>query len=544
MRVNEINSIPGNVGRYLLFLAVLSGSVVYFEPAGYDYLFGLTAILMLFSLSVLSRFFQENFLLWLFPAAFIFANFVPLFWSASSFDLLYFGTSAYLFFSALIIAFLLRPMEIRNVFWISTIGLLITCIIGLITFFYGGPFKEIVVGGYRLRCFFKDPNVFAAFVVPHLFFLCSELKLVGKWQRVFVVSFIFILFLGFFLSFSRGGLINLAAGIFVFLACLTRANLFENSKLTCKPVFAVLIFCACFGVFLIWQPGFADTFTKRLHVIDSSNLSRLSAQTRGIAYWADPNIDESFLWSAPVGVVKMEGANYYLEQNTSVRYMMRFFDVSENQPVSIHAKLRSDEEAGALFRAVFYDLGDNIIGQKDFTVKTAPAQGWVPVENIDFVTPPSTNYLRLHCYAGEKNKTLQVDDIFMEGARTTTDTIPLPPNAFFRILFGFGPGCYEDIASFSAHSIYARTLVENGIFGLGAFLIFLAIVLKELYQKRDNRFALVILCSIVGILVQGLVIDTIHWRHFFSLLGMAAVLPRHGELPGQGDGSFKEMFML
>ncbi len=85
----------------------------------------------------------------------------------------------------------------------------------------------------------------------------------------------------------------------------------------------------------------------------------------------------------------------------------------------------------------------------------------------------------------------------------------------------------------SAHNLYLRILTENGIIGFIVFasaLIFIVISgLRRIYLSKENFKDLVwILGSIVGILIQSFVIDTLHWRHFWILVGFLFALFNHG----------------
>jgi hypothetical protein len=99
---------------------------------------------------------------------------------------------------------------------------------------------------------------------------------------------------------------------------------------------------------------------------------------------------------------------------------------------------------------------------------------------------------------------------------------------------GIGPGQSEGVFDYATHSMYVRILTENGFAGFATFYAFvlwswlratkLALTLKDRYTR--DVFAL-ISASIVGVLINGLVIDTIHWRSFWFLLGLAWWVPRN-----------------
>ena len=98
---------------------------------------------------------------------------------------------------------------------------------------------------------------------------------------------------------------------------------------------------------------------------------------------------------------------------------------------------------------------------------------------------------------------------------------------------GVGPGQSELLFQLATHNMYLRILTENGILGFlalyGFFLLSLLRAAKGAVTLADKShrdlFALVSAC-LLGIYVNGLVIDTIHWRHLWFLLGLAWWVPR------------------
>jgi hypothetical protein len=93
---------------------------------------------------------------------------------------------------------------------------------------------------------------------------------------------------------------------------------------------------------------------------------------------------------------------------------------------------------------------------------------------------------------------------------------------------GIGPGQAEVDFTVATHSLYLRPLVENGLAGflalIGLVLISTARSLRLALQTADAQwrpvFTLVAAC-LVGLLVNGMVIDTIHWRHMWLLVALA-----------------------
>lgn len=111
-------------------------------------------------------------------------------------------------------------------------------------------------------------------------------------------------------------------------------------------------------------------------------------------------------------------------------------------------------------------------------------------------------------------------------------------------LLGIGPGQFEyysvyyqkyfvrnSIITPSAHNVYLRVLAENGLPGFAIFLLaffylyYIMLHTITLSLKVGDYSMIVkstwILSSITGILVEGLVVDVLHWRHLGLAIGLA-----------------------
>lgn len=114
-------------------------------------------------------------------------------------------------------------------------------------------------------------------------------------------------------------------------------------------------------------------------------------------------------------------------------------------------------------------------------------------------------------------------------------------------LFGIGPGML-----FNAHSLYVRTFAEYGIFGLVTLLaLILALVggsLRRAPGSNDRVYGLssrVVVACWIGLLLNSVVIDTIHWRYFWVMfaLGWIMTFPstasaRGSAAAGEDSGAF------
>jgi len=93
---------------------------------------------------------------------------------------------------------------------------------------------------------------------------------------------------------------------------------------------------------------------------------------------------------------------------------------------------------------------------------------------------------------------------------------------------GIGPGQSEIVFQYATHSLYARIWAEQGPMGLALFSVFLVmhivVLLRRIFRSHEGKarvFSVVLLAAVVGILINSLVIDSLHWRHFWVLLGFS-----------------------
>jgi O-antigen ligase len=95
-----------------------------------------------------------------------------------------------------------------------------------------------------------------------------------------------------------------------------------------------------------------------------------------------------------------------------------------------------------------------------------------------------------------------------------------------RYPLGLGPGQFEAYTSISAHSTYVRAFAEQGLAGL---IVFAAFALSTLAAAVANALAgretygigsAALLGALCGILVNSVVIDTLHWRHFWIVVAL------------------------
>ena len=112
-----------------------------------------------------------------------------------------------------------------------------------------------------------------------------------------------------------------------------------------------------------------------------------------------------------------------------------------------------------------------------------------------------------------------------------------------RYPFGVGPGQFEHYASLSAHSTYVRVAGEQGLLGL---LALVALLTSTLVAAVANAVAgretygigsAALLGAWCGILLNSLVVDTLHWRHVWIVMALIWAGRARGKLPRPRPGN-------
>jgi O-antigen ligase len=103
-------------------------------------------------------------------------------------------------------------------------------------------------------------------------------------------------------------------------------------------------------------------------------------------------------------------------------------------------------------------------------------------------------------------------------------------------VFGYGPGQYGPTvervmdSEYAAHSLYIRVMLENGIVGFITLIGFFSVVILYIFKicihkvGREREIGIVILSILCGILINSIVVDTLHWRHFWLFVGLGISL--------------------
>jgi O-antigen ligase len=106
--------------------------------------------------------------------------------------------------------------------------------------------------------------------------------------------------------------------------------------------------------------------------------------------------------------------------------------------------------------------------------------------------------------------------------------------------FGIGPGQFERFVSISAHSLYVRTLTEQGFLGLGVVVLLLfftlALAVGNVLAGRDTYGigSAPLLAAWIGLIANSAFVDTLHWRHLWlvaALIWTGAMRPSRVSVP-------------
>jgi O-antigen ligase len=91
---------------------------------------------------------------------------------------------------------------------------------------------------------------------------------------------------------------------------------------------------------------------------------------------------------------------------------------------------------------------------------------------------------------------------------------------------GIGPGQFEAVVQYSAHSTYIRSFAEQGPLGLFTMVVLvlgtLVLALRNVAVGRSayGIGSAALLAAWCGLLVNSLFVDTLHWRHFWLVAAL------------------------
>jgi hypothetical protein len=91
--------------------------------------------------------------------------------------------------------------------------------------------------------------------------------------------------------------------------------------------------------------------------------------------------------------------------------------------------------------------------------------------------------------------------------------------------FGMGPWAFMRIYNWVSHNTYLSTMLNHGWIGGAAYMTLVALTLgmgfKMLWVRTPwQTFLIATYLAFFGLALEGFIVDTDHWRHFYLLLGL------------------------
>lgn len=145
-----------------------------------------------------------------------------------------------------------------------TVIAVILAIIGTLAYLRLMPGADLFLRYDRAKATFKDPNVYAPFLVLPAMFALQRVLLGRGWQALIAAGFYFVLFVGVFVSFSRGGWGHFAASslITLVLVFLLEAGARDKVRILLMTLIGVGMLIVALGG-LLSVPAVANFFEMR-----------------------------------------------------------------------------------------------------------------------------------------------------------------------------------------------------------------------------------------------------------------------------------------
>jgi hypothetical protein len=251
----------------VLFVTVLTSSIAFIEPSPHD---ALMMLLLVVCFAARVRFDRKLVPLLVLVAVWLIGGFFSLVQVGDNVkDIQYAGTSLYLGVAALMFACLfcdgnlVRLAMLRRGYLLAA---LIATAAGYIGFFHLLPHSDIFLDNDRVSATFKDPNVYAPFLVFPIVWL--TIKVLTRGIRFLDVGVLMILIGGLLLSFSRGAwahfAISTTVGIAIVLAVTPDPRM--RARIVMIGLFAAIV-AALLIVAMMSIGSVHDMFVERAKAI-------------------------------------------------------------------------------------------------------------------------------------------------------------------------------------------------------------------------------------------------------------------------------------
>jgi O-antigen ligase len=200
----------------------------------------------------------------------------------------FFGITLYLAVFAVWLASYLRTRRrMRMVVGAYVAGAVASAALSVLALFVAYPGHELVAGetASRAQGLFKDPNVFAPFLVPAALILFEETlrpRLLGLSRRV-TAPLLAVLALGILFAYSRAAWLNLAVALMVMLVVLSLRA--DAGRVAAGALVLVAVVAAVAGA-AVTLTGSAEFLQERAR-LQTYDSQRFSAQSGGLELAAE-----------------------------------------------------------------------------------------------------------------------------------------------------------------------------------------------------------------------------------------------------------------
>jgi O-antigen ligase len=155
----------------------------------------------------------------------------------------------------------------------------VSALLATLALFVAFPGHELLVDEGRAQGLFKDPNIYVSFLVPPALIVADRAVAPGvsRKRRLFATALFLTLVMGVLFSYSRGGWLNLAVGLFVLGTVLFLR--WEARRML--VLVAILVAAVCVAFATVRATGSGDFLVQRIQ-LQQYDERRFGAQLFGI----------------------------------------------------------------------------------------------------------------------------------------------------------------------------------------------------------------------------------------------------------------------
>lgn len=273
---------------YLVFVwvAVTLGVLAVFEPSPSD-----IAIVLLFVVGLLTgnlRWSRKLTLPFMLLGLFVLANLASLCYAIDpAAGALYFAITLFMLVSWMFLVGILTKHEergLRAIMLAFTVGGVVSALLAVLCYFNLAPFGEWVLFYDRIKGFFKDPNVFAPYlVIVAVYALHRALPRGAIWRRLSWLASCLVASVGMLLCYSRAAWMNYVVTLllfFLFTSIAKRAAGSARRNLVYFAIFAAIIAGAFAYAMTIPQISEVLSYRAEMQAYDADRFVNFIAALR------------------------------------------------------------------------------------------------------------------------------------------------------------------------------------------------------------------------------------------------------------------------